>query len=168
MDRETAKGVAKGVVGGIVAAGLLAVWAVGYFKPVLQKENELSRIENQVLKFRAERQSQANELTRDSLMRSLASADSLRVVLEFELDSLRETYGARIMDLNLRLQSISQQYARLSGDLNLSEAQRAGYKLLADSTSAQLDSLRAAHEQLKRSAATQKRRGAWGRGAWGR
>lgn len=107
----------KWIVGSVVAAGLFMAWFIGYFKPILQKENELSRIENEILRFKAERQSQANEVTRDSLMRSLAFAESLRSAYEFELASLQETYRIRLADADSHLQLLSQRYEQLSTDL---------------------------------------------------
>lgn len=46
--------IVQAVVGGAVAAGLLAVWAIGYIQPIVKKENELASIENKVAKMQIE------------------------------------------------------------------------------------------------------------------
>lgn len=147
----------KAVFWAAVAGGLFIVWFFEYMKPILQKENELARIENEILRFTAERQLQANEVARDSLMRSLALADSLR-----------ETYRLRLVDMDSRLTHLSLQYERLSADLHLSDVQRSTYKQYADSMIVERDSLRSALEQQKKQVIVKKQGGAWGgSGPWG-
>ena len=163
----------KAALWAIVAAGLFIAWFIMYFKPILQKENELSRIENEILRFKAEKQSQANEVTRDSLMQmqdslmqSLAIAESLRSAYEFDLASLRETYRLRLADADSHLQLLSQRYEQLSTDLSLTDAQRLKYKQLADSMSVERDSLQSALKRKKKPGGPWGGQ-PWGGGAWG-
>lgn len=52
-------------IAGVVAAGLLAIWIVEYFAPILSKETELQSINNEILKRKNERLSdQLSEKTR--------------------------------------------------------------------------------------------------------
>jgi hypothetical protein len=50
----------QSLVGGMVAAGLLAAWAIGYLKPLLEREQALASIENDIQQAMNERQQQEN------------------------------------------------------------------------------------------------------------
>ena len=154
-------------VAGIVAAGLLAAWGIAYLKPILQKENELARIQNEILSHRAERQSQVNDslalvldAQRDSLVSARAYVDSLIEVYETKLLGTEE----RLRHVSRELADLSTQYAALSENVDLLESQRIRYQFLADSTRALSDSLRTALEHQKRPV-IRRDRGGWG-GSW--
>ena len=103
-------------VAGIVVAGLLAGWMIGYLGPLLEKNNELAKLENEI-------QRRANTIQRDDnekrTKQLTVSYDNLKV----ELDSLliqnqslqsEQTKAEKLaMDLQKRLNSCCSARRRL-------------------------------------------------------
>lgn len=88
----------QAVLGGIVAAGLLSVWAIDYLTPILQKKRELASLENKILSEMNKKQLLlidqeriSNEAFKKSLENKLSRALALNKQLETDLEFLQKT-----------------------------------------------------------------------------
>jgi hypothetical protein len=75
----------KWVVAGIVAAGLLAVWAIGYFEPIISRKQEMASLDNEIQKRRNELRALElageNKTLKTKLAQSIETAENLKARL---------------------------------------------------------------------------------------
>lgn len=140
------------VVGGVVAAALLASWVIGYLQPILKSEQELARITNEILK-------NENELARQELKHQTTAFGLENEKFREELASLAEQNDAlqkqqersseRSADLQAKLQGVSQLYSQLSKTQQLTSLQRNSYARIAKQSQDEKDSLEANLDELQ-------------------
>jgi hypothetical protein len=128
----------KWVVGGIVAAGLLAVWIIGYFQPILQKDQEIAKLENKRLTEENLLQRQENEQNLKALGKQ---NDSLSVGFNLAVDQATKQQA--------NWKEISEQYRELAKNQQISEKERARFATLATKAEEANEDLKNQINQLK-------------------
>ena len=80
------------VLGGIVAAGLLAAWIATHLTPILSQEVELAQLKNKKLAMENKLEALRNEEEKRDLIKAKRSAESRAIKLVSELERLSREY----------------------------------------------------------------------------
>ncbi|CAB1064712.1 hypothetical protein D1BOALGB6SA_9509 [Olavius sp. associated proteobacterium Delta 1] len=132
--RGRLRGTLQAIVGGMVAAGLLSAWGIGYLKPILEKNKELALIENKVLSYKTERQRQSNEQEQQAIRTENEAISQRLRDLEASNASLAEQRAdAEELADNLKgqLVSLSKEYSALA-DQQTGQTDAAEFQRLAE------------------------------------
>jgi len=146
------KNIVQAAIAGIVLAGLLAAWIVGYFKPILSKNQELATLDNKILTAENKRQRQFNEIKKRELDKLKEQATIEMQQLNTQNSELQEQQQGSVQlikDLKNKLESISKEYEKLSKRYEATESERKKYSDLALSARKELDSLKGEQDRLK-------------------
>lgn len=141
----TPKILLQSLVAGLVAAGLLVAWGIGYLKPILERNQELSRIENKILSAENRQQKVRNNEQKISLA-------LLKKALGQDLDQLQEEnkkLQSQIDDsktlsttLKSRMEDLSRQYEQLSREKVLTASEKNQFEILAVEAQMEVANLR--------------------------
>ena len=153
--------VIQAVLAGIVAAGLLAAWGIGYLKPIILKNNELATLENKILASENKNAKELNEAQRKELEKLNEQATNELKQLKAqnsELQQQQQNSAKLIADLKSKLEQISVEYKELSENLGTTETERTKYKELASATRKEIDNLKSELDRLQIASTRTKRR----------
>lgn len=127
----------KYLIAGIVAAALITAWGIGYLKPILKKNNELSDIENRILaaenieqKNRIEEHQKELEEREKLYQEDLKSLDSINSAIKIQ----QKESAKLVSNLQDRLNKVSREYNRLAQKQQTNESERIRYAKLANET----------------------------------
>jgi hypothetical protein len=129
---------AKWVAGGIVLAGLLAAWIIGYFQPILQKEQEVTKLENK-------------RLAEENLLQKQENDKQLKV-LAAENDTLKGQIALAVsqaVEQQLAWKELSNEYRQLANKQQITEEEKARFATMATKADKESDSLKSQINQLK-------------------
>lgn len=88
--------VIQSTIGGLVAAGLLAAWGIGYLQPILEKKTELSKIQGEVQQIRGDRL--AMESSELKIQQKQLQIEYTELAAELELTSQEKERQAAVLD----------------------------------------------------------------------
>jgi len=141
-------------VAGVIVAGLLAAWIVGYFQPIVGAKQELLEIENEIDRLTNERESAKNQKEAEKLkeQNELIKGDLQFLMSRYRtLDSLQgeaKTFARLLQDKYKNLQA---EYTKLGVRLRSTETERSelaslAKKLEGEKISAQSNAENLSHE----------------------
>ncbi|NOQ28372.1 MAG: hypothetical protein GQ564_23665 [Bacteroidales bacterium] len=146
IDKRVASGIyrispiLKTIIAGIVAAILFTAWAIGFLKPLLEKEQLLLSIDNKILGKENEKNKQLLLQGRENLDILLKDYNNLLSEIEKENDALNlQISEAAIMTTGLkeRLDLISKEYKKLSEENQASVSDKTRFIELANKASSE-------------------------------
>lgn len=80
----------KFIIGGVVTAGLLAAWVVGYFQPILLKKYEIMRLENEKATLKQEMVDFQHKITEIQLQKASLALEEENKKIKNEIAALIE------------------------------------------------------------------------------
>ncbi|MCG7533531.1 hypothetical protein [Pseudoalteromonas sp. OOF1S-7] len=143
----------EGIVGGLVAAGLLAAWLIVYLQPIISAKSELSEItakthEANVKKLSEEKSNleKAKERLEKSKIEAEKQAEKL-IAVNAQLQNQQEQSKANLAQQKLELEKLAAEINELSSALNINELEKK--KLTALTAKAQNEIARLSEEKEK-------------------
>jgi hypothetical protein len=139
----------KIIIGGIVTAALISAWIIGYFQPILEKNQELAKIEAKILSQKNEEQRLLNIEVSKSLQNLKELTDRNLEVIQIENKKLKEQQAESekvLVNLKSRLLEISNEYKIISQDNILNANMKKKFSELAFNTQREAELLK---EQLE-------------------
>ena len=149
------KGILQSVVAGIIAAGLLSVWAIGYLQPILHKKAELALLDNRILKTKNEEHTEQNKKISMSLKNERIEAKKRLQELVFQNEKLLkkqlETRN-RTETLKTSLTELKKEYSQLSKAESITKEEQEEYLKRAESAENELKEL---HKEIQKISAAE-------------
>lgn len=90
----------QAVVAGVVAAGLLTAWGIGYLKPILARNTELNRLDVEISKRNTELQMRVHSETEKRIQAQLEDLSKQNELLLVEQERLKNSAQARIDEID--------------------------------------------------------------------
>lgn len=144
----------EGVVGGIIAAALLAAWLIVYLKPIISAKSDLAEITSKIHEAKAkslsEEKSRLEEVQRKiekSKIEAEKQAQKL-ININSELLNQQEQSKAKISDQRRELERIASEVKRLTTTLGTSESEKVELRNLATKTQSEIARLSEVREKI--------------------